>query len=866
MKKKMVYIVPHSHWDREWYFTIEDSNILLSENLPYLMDVLENDKDFKHYVFDAQASLIEEFLKVNSEEKERLKKLANEDRIIFGPWYTQTDSLLVNKESIIRNLLYGTRVCNKFSKSMMVGYLPDIFGQNPYLPSIFSGFGIEYSILQRGLYTDELKNNLNFTWKSPDGKEVKANNIFLGYGPGKFLSSDSEYVNEKLLPMLDKLSELNKDTDNILLPSGGDQVLVRKDFPKIVEELNKMDIPYSFKMSSYEEFMKETWQENNFDNVIEGELRACQKSRIHSTIGSQRYDIKKLNSEVENKILYVLEPLITIANTLGIKYKYSWLDIMWKSLFDAHAHDSIGGCNSDDTNRDIVHRLTKVTKMADDIINITKKQLAKAISREIGKDNILVLFNTNIKKQTKNMEAVIFTREKEFDLTDLNSKSVSFDIVNQEEISGGKQVVVTAEGEKEIQLPPYYKSTINIFGEEIDALGFKTFLVNEKPCDVFKINNVEDNFIENKRYKIEFKGSSLALTYNNETIENFICFEKQKDGGDSYDFSPVLGDEPIYFEKCELLKVQKSRNVQKMEVIFKGELDIQTTFEIRNDESIMRVSHKIVNNLKEHRIRAIFKTQVKNSVKSYKDQGFTIIEKDLVNPRLNTWREEKFAEAPVAINSLENFAALSDKNNTFSLITEGLKEYEGFEDGKLALTLFRSVELLGRDDLLWRPGRASGINNKVVYTKDAAMQGELDFSYAIYLNNDHINNSFIFNVCEEFIKHNAVYMNQSLNTFFEPLERFEIPLNHGNIKPDYSLFDIYCEKVNISVIKMAEDKDGIILRLFNSHNEEVSFKLNCKRDYKISEVNLAEEEIQKVESDNILINPRGYITLKLKNK
>ncbi|MDZ5001308.1 alpha-mannosidase, partial [Clostridium perfringens] len=138
-----------------------------------------------------------------------------------GPWYTQTDSLLVNKESIIRNLLYGTRLGNKLGHSMKVGYLPDIFGQNQYLPSIFKGFDIENSVLQRGVYTDELKGNLNFKWTSPDGETVKANNIFLGYGPGKFLSSDKEYIEEKLMPMLKKLEDLNKDSDNLLLPAGG---------------------------------------------------------------------------------------------------------------------------------------------------------------------------------------------------------------------------------------------------------------------------------------------------------------------------------------------------------------------------------------------------------------------------------------------------------------------------------------------------------------------------------------------------------------------------------------------------------------------------------------------------------------------
>ncbi len=71
--RKKVYVVTHSHWDREWYFTIEDSNILLSENMPYLMDVLEKDMDYTSYTFDAQLSVVEELVKLYPEEKKGLR-------------------------------------------------------------------------------------------------------------------------------------------------------------------------------------------------------------------------------------------------------------------------------------------------------------------------------------------------------------------------------------------------------------------------------------------------------------------------------------------------------------------------------------------------------------------------------------------------------------------------------------------------------------------------------------------------------------------------------------------------------------------------------------------------------------------------
>ncbi|WP_219693136.1 hypothetical protein, partial [Clostridioides difficile] len=73
---------------------------------------------------------------------------------------------------------------------------------------------------------------------------------------------------------------------------------------------------------------------------------------------------------------------------------------------------------------------------------------------------------------------------------------------------------------------------------------------------------------------------------------------------------------------------------------------------------------------------------------------------------LDNWKERKFAEKPVCIYGLENFVALRENSNTFALVTKGIKEYEILEDSKIALTLYRSVGLLGRDNLAWRPGRA----------------------------------------------------------------------------------------------------------------------------------------------------------------
>lgn len=865
-RRKKVYVVPHSHWDREWYFTIEDSNILLSQNMSYLMEVLENDSEFASYTFDAQLSIVEEYLKIYPEDRERLAKLIKDRRIFVGPWYTQTDSLLVNKESIIRNLLYGTRLGDEFGHFMKIGYLPDIFGQNQYLPSIFEGFGIKDSILQRGLYTDKLKNNLNFKWTSPDRKGVRANNIFLGYGPGKFLSSNDDYIEEKLIPMLEKLEELNKDSDNILLPAGGDQVLIRDYFPNTIKELNKKQDKYEFILSNYENFMKETWKKD-FQNEIKGELIACKKSRIHNTIKSQRYDIKKANYDIENKIIYILEPLAVIGKNLGLRYPTAWLDIMWKSLFDAHAHDSIGGCNSDETNREILNRIEKVDRIASGLINIIKKQIVTAISKNLEKENILVLFNTKVHESLENIEVVIFTKEENFILMELNGEKLNFDLVKRDYLSGGKQVVVTAEGEKEIELPGYYRSEIVISNMELSAMGYKTLLIDEGVIEENKIlNEISKNKIENNFYSISIDDNKINVINKStgEKIENILYFEEGEDCGDSYDYSPPKEDRKIFISKAILLDVKMSNNINKMTIShmaknFKSEeIEITSVIELRNDEEFIRIKHNINNEVKNHRIRVILNTNI-NSKTSLSDQGFSFIERNNTNSDLENWRERGFAEAPVPIYSLENMVALKEGENIFGIISKGIKEYEIIDNSKIALTLFRSVGLLGKDDLLWRPGRASGINNKVVYTKDAQMMKEMEFEYAISLNESSEYN--LFSIFDKFIKRYSFYQKQNLNLFEERLERFELPLNLKVSNEIKSYVKVDNKNIIQSVFKEAYEKDGYILRLFNPRDNDEVFNISGCKSIKLT--NLYERELNDI-TGNIRIEPKGYVTLKIK--
>ena len=116
-----VHIVPHFHWDREWYFTAEESKILLVNDMEEVLTMLETREDYPCFVLDGQTSVLEDYFSVSPENRERVRALVQRGKLIIGPWYTQTDEMVVGGESIVRNLLYGMKDCREFGSPMMIG-------------------------------------------------------------------------------------------------------------------------------------------------------------------------------------------------------------------------------------------------------------------------------------------------------------------------------------------------------------------------------------------------------------------------------------------------------------------------------------------------------------------------------------------------------------------------------------------------------------------------------------------------------------------------------------------------------------------------------------------------------------------------
>ena len=166
-----IHIVSHTHWDREWYKTFNYFNIKLSYLFDSLFEILESNKDYKHFMLDGQMVMVEDYLLMRPDYKDKLKKYIKDKRIIIGPWYSQPDEFAPDSESLIRNLLIGINMAKEYGDYMKVGYLPDSFGHSSQLPHILRGFGIHSACIMRGVPTHKL-NRPEFNWQSLNDEQV----------------------------------------------------------------------------------------------------------------------------------------------------------------------------------------------------------------------------------------------------------------------------------------------------------------------------------------------------------------------------------------------------------------------------------------------------------------------------------------------------------------------------------------------------------------------------------------------------------------------------------------------------------------------------------------------------------------------
>src|SRR5688500_2440448 len=164
-----VHVVPHTHWDREWYLTFEEFRERLVETLDRVLELVE-EGTYPHFHLDGQTAMIDDYLSVRPENEDRIRSLVERNALSCGPWVTLVDEFLVSGESIIRNLEAGMERASELGRVTMIGYLPDQFGHIGQMPQILKKAGFSRAVTWRGVPSQVTESS--FLWAAPDGSEI----------------------------------------------------------------------------------------------------------------------------------------------------------------------------------------------------------------------------------------------------------------------------------------------------------------------------------------------------------------------------------------------------------------------------------------------------------------------------------------------------------------------------------------------------------------------------------------------------------------------------------------------------------------------------------------------------------------------
>ncbi|MZI82725.1 mannosylglycerate hydrolase [Clostridium butyricum] len=847
---KKVHIVPHMHWDREWYFSTEESRILLVNNMKEIMDMLENNPDYPYFVMDGQTAILEDYLAVKPQDKERIKKLVEEGKLIIGPWYTQTDEMVVGGESIVRNLLYGIKDCGEFGDYMKIGYLPDSFGQSAQMPQILNGFDIKHSMFWRGCSERKGTGKTEFNWTSDDGSEVVVQMLPLGYAIGKYLPTDIDALKnrmEKYFPVLDR----GATTEHEILPNGHDQMPVQKNIFDVIEKLKELYPDREFFLSRYENIFEQLEKESNRD-TISGEFLDGKYMRVHRSIFSTRMDIKAANARIESKITNILEPLASIAYSLGFEYHHGLIELIWKEIMKNHAHDSIGCCCSDKVHKEIMNRFLLAEEKVDRLIEFYKRKITDAISCEKALDK-LTIFNLMPYEREEIIRAQIITKMKSFEMVNDEDIKLDFQVIHKEEIDAGlidRQIVHYG------NYDPFMIYTIE-FKDIVPAMGYKTYLIKESEFMIEKeyeaVNKIDNDFYE---IEVNENGTLKILDKKiNKTFDNVLLMENGGDEGDEYDFSPLV-DEKLIFNthvKAEY-SIKKNKFNNEIKISYRldvpkniesrknnnidGYVDFNISINVPNDKARIDIVFDIDNQACDHRIRTYIPTNIASKF-SVSDNQFGYIKRDVHDEAMDIWEKEGWDERPDSIYPMLTFVGLSDDKHGVAVLTNSTREFEivGEKFDIIAITLFRSVGFLGKEEMVRRPGRPSGIK---LPTPDSQLIGNITMDFAIATHEKSTLEANVANMAKQYLTPMVTYNKMPYNA---------MKLNDSEvITPySYSLLKQYDENLVLSVIKKAEKEEGLIIRMHNPNEYEESTNILFDRSIKEAvKANLNERKIEKI--------------------
>ena len=894
-----IHVFSHTHWDFEWYEVQEGYKLQLVRLIEHLLDTLEKDPKFKFHM-DGQVMPIIDYLEVVeerdsldnknsvSEAERKIRKFVKRGQIHIGPCWTTPETSLISFESLIRNINRGIRFSKKFGGFSNIFYNADAFQYHSQVPQIIRGSGLKSAYTWRAYKVGKGLKDLSL-WRGADKTTVIKYHPPRSYAQIWHLPNDSQDA----LNVIKEEAELLKNfavSRHVLITQGNDQFEAQSDVNETINRVDEM-IGKACKVSqvTLNGFFEIVKRKTPNLNILQGELTGNKWACTLSGQLSARMYLKQKNKKAGIAIEKWAEPFATFSWLLGHDYPAGLMERAWEYLMKQHFHHC-NACAVDEVHREGEVRYQNAIELANDIADEGLRNIALKIDNEgliNESDSALVIFNPSDVKRTEVVRLEMNIRlpnkpDADWQLNGENDrpgpKRASGLVLKDEQ---GKnipyQVIDNKDDTHEIA---FWVSEIPPFGYKIYGLEFS---IDRAPSENGHIAHSEENVLENEMLKI-FVHENASFTIhdkrNGAVFKNQNIFEDSADHGDTYNYDPLKRDKLIttkgakgkvtlkhngpflatYEIKTELALPQSLTDDRKARSRRLIRLPIWVQITLKKDSPLVYITTRIDNQIKDHRLRAIF-SGVKSDFVYVQTQG------DVVKRRINEFKpypkskkrdiahHTSIGELPKEIGPSptqfqRNFVGVNDGEKGLIILNKGLPEYEAKTDGTIALTLLRCVGWLSQDNLNTRE-KLAGPNISV---PGAQCIGMHTFEYAILPQPGTWHG-------------NPIYREE--NKYSIPLKHLEIPWQKGELPPKFSFLRIQPDALMVSAIKKAYSENNMIIRLFNPTNKSLKGSLEILHGIKkawLTDFNEEKKEKIPVQSDKSIlleVGPKKIMTISI---
>lgn len=849
-----LHFVSHTHWDREWYETFDAFRFRLVKLIDHLLSLFREDPAYRYFLLDGQTIVLEDYLDMKPSRWNELKTYIEGGRLFVGPWYVLTDEFLVSGETHIRNLLLGRNIMRAFGGDNRIGYLPDSFGHIAQMPQILKKSGIPYATFWRGAPRTVCRSE--FFWQAPDGSRVLTLYMPFGYGVATDLPEDEEKLIRRVRGLVEKLAPF-ATTSHLLFMNGSDHVEPDPKLSKKLDILRKR-LPEHVVLHSHLQYLFRKIEEEVSELfVYEGEWRADDLNYLLGGTLSTRVYLKQKHYQCSSLLERWLEPLYTVISLLGGPYPKEYLTYLWKLLLQNSPHDSICGCSIDAVHEEMMLRYRKIETLGEKLLEEAKRILEE---RCRGGTDILLIFNPYPYPVDVYLEGEVYLqkakiREVDFEASKILSyKPQESTLYRALELQSQEETVIPEILESDWvtfmttpshTLPQIFRAQRCVLGfrvHNLPSLGFRAYRIiprsaTKESHSVFP----EGNVLENEFYRIVVEPSGCLRLFAHELSREYVLglvFEDGADAGDEYDYSPCENDEIIQSGDFPptISWVRKDQYVQSIRLHYdmavprsltldrKGRSRERVVIPITVDIRLYKGSRRIdldiglENTARDHRLRILFDVPLKTE-HHFADAHFAIL------------RRENDGKA----HPQNDFVFLEDGEQVFALFNQGLREYEVSPKGEgtqVAITLLRAVGWLSRDDLLTRKGDAGWS----LPTEGAQCLGNHRFRLALL-----------------FSKGPALhlFLNREACLFSRPPLLLQVEGDKNYFLDGWSLFECDNPALVLSALKLRENGDGVVLRMYNPTASPQRFCLSFTLPV------LALQQLSLVEEEEKLVPVQG---------